>query len=144
MKRLERTALLEVPAELAFKVVADVERYPEFVPGCEAVEITNTSEDGVVARVTVSGKGITQSFVTRNTHSANQILMTLREGPFKKLEGAWRFTPIGDLGCRVDMLMEFEPKGILVRLLSGLADTLADRLVDAFSRRIEDVSTGQA
>ncbi len=144
MVKVERSALLEVSAELAFEVVADVERYPEFLPGCERVEITQRLEDGLIARVRVVGKGLHSSFVTENTHALNSISMSLREGPFKSLEGSWHFTPIGELGCRVDIKLEFVAKGVLVRLLSGFTEVIANRLVDAFCKRMQDLAARSA
>ena len=137
MKVLERTALLEVPAPTAYGVVVDVIQYPEFVPGCEHVEILQHNEDGIVAAVSVAGKGIRESFVTANIQQPPQsVTMSLQQGPFEHLEGRWTFTPLGDIGCRVDLRIEYLPKGVLVRLLGGLADSVANRLVDAFSERI--------
>ena len=137
MTRLERSALLEAPAALAFEVVADVERYPEFLPGCEAVTVLESSPAGLVAEVAVAGRGIHESFVTANEHRPGEaIVMSLKEGPFERLEGEWLFTQLGELGCRVDITIEFVPKGIVARILSGFADRLANRVVDAFSERI--------
>ena len=137
MGRLEKSALLEVPPACAYDVVVDVLRYPEFLPGCEAVEILEQHEGGVVAKVHVAGKGVRDSFVTTNRHTPYEAVhMSLREGPFDVLEGLWLITPLGDLGCRIDMHIEYVPRGVLARVLSGLANRIADRMVDAFSQRM--------
>ncbi len=141
MTRLERSALLEAPVALAFEVIADVASYPEFLPGCQAVKVLETSASGLVAEVSVAGRGIHESFVTANEHRPGEaIVMSLRDGPFERLEGEWLFTRLGELGCRVDIRIEFVPKGIVARLLSGFADRLANRLVDAFSQRITELA----
>jgi len=137
VRKLERTALLEASVERAYAVVVDVLRYPEFVPGCETVEVLETTETGLVARVAVAGRGLRESFVTENRHEpCESVLMSLQQGPFERLQGQWRFTALGDVGCRVDLRIEYVPKGILARLLSPIADKVANRLVDAFSERI--------
>ena len=141
MTTLERSALLEAPVALAYDVIADVARYPEFLPGCESVLVLETTSTGLVAEVSVAGRGIHESFVTANEHRPQEaIVMSLRDGPFERLEGEWLFTRLGDLGCRVDIRIEFVPKGIVARLLGGFADRLANRLVDAFSERIQDLA----
>lgn len=137
MPHIIRSALVEAPPSAAYEVVVDVERYPEFLPNCESVRVLETSANGLVAAVTVVGRGLTERFVTSNAHKQNEsVLMTLREGPFRHLRGEWIFTPLGDVGCRIDLYLDFAPKGVLARLLSGLADSVANRMVDAFSDRV--------
>ncbi len=139
MHRLKRTALLEVPAAVAYSVVVDVVQYPDFLPGCRAVQVLETTADGLVAEVAVAGRGLHESFVTTNQHRpAEAIMMSLREGPFERLEGEWLFTALGDVGCRVDLRIEYQPKGLVARLLTGFADKIANHMVDAFSARIVD------
>jgi len=134
---IARSALLEVPVSCAYDVVRDVGSYPEFLPGCRAVDILERTPSGLVARVSVAGKGLNESFITRNEHCANEsVQMTLVEGPFEQLQGHWQFTALGDLGCRVDMSVDFVARGLIARMLSSLAGSLADRIVDAFSQRI--------
>jgi len=137
VRTLERSALLEVTPSVAYAVVIDVLRYPEFLPGCEAVEVLETTVSGLVAKVAVAGHGLHETFVTANSHQPHEsVLMSLQQGPFERLEGQWSFTPLGEIGCRVDLRIEYVPKGMLARLLSPIADRVANRLVDAFIERI--------
>ena len=137
MKILQRTALLEVPPRAAYAVVIDVSQYPQFLPGCERVEVLETTPTGLVAEVSVAGKGLQERFVTSNVHQPHEtVTMYLQQGPFEHLAGEWSFTPLGEVGCRVDLRIEYIPKGVLARLLAGLADTVANKMVDAFSERI--------
>ena len=137
MPKLFRSALLEVPPSAAYAVVIDVARYPEFLPGCHAVSVLQTTSDGLVAQVSITGAGIKESFVTNNVHTANAlVVMSLRDGPFERLEGRWTFTALGDIGCRIDLHIDYEPKGILSRILGTLANRAANKIVDAFSERI--------
>ena len=128
-----------MPVEVAYQVVADVERYPEFLPGCAAVEIKKRSEHGLEAAVTAEGAGLTQTFVTANRHDPSNILMSLKKGPFKSLEGVWHFSQIGDQGCRIEVTVDFEPDGMLARILVPMSDKIANVLVDAFIERIETI-----
>ena len=137
MSFLERSALLEVPVSAAYDVVIDVARYPLFLPGCEAVEVLETTPSGLVAQVAVAGKGLKESFITENRHEPHEaVYMSLQQGPFDRLEGEWLFTPLGTVGCRIDLRIDYIPRGLLAKLLSGLADRVANRMVDAFSERI--------
>lgn len=137
MPSLVRSALLEVPPSAAYDVVIDVTQYPEFLPGCTGVSVLQTTPQGLVAQVSVRGAGVQESFVTSNTHTPNElVVMTLQEGPFERLEGRWTFTALGDIGCRIDMHIDYEPKGVLARILSKLDNRVANKMVDAFSERI--------
>ena len=142
MSRVKKSALLEVPVELAYKVVADVARYPEFLPGCDSVEVRQQNESGLEARVKVSGMGITQSFVTKNIHEASSISMKLKEGPFRALDGRWHFSSIGDVGCRIDVEINYEFDPALTMILGSMADKIANKVVDAFSQRIDQAASG--
>ncbi|MDB0050140.1 type II toxin-antitoxin system RatA family toxin [Pseudomonadales bacterium] len=148
MTVLTRSSILMVPTNVAFGVVNDVESYPEFLPGCNNVELLATdgqnngqdNESQVRARVTAGAKGMTYSFVTTNTCVENKrIDMTLDEGPFEVLEGSWVFKALSDEGCRIDLTLEFVAQGMLSALLSPMASAVADRMVAAFTQRIQDV-----
>ena len=131
------------PVTTAYQVVADVQAYAEFLPGCEAVEVLETRmlEDGiseVVARVTAASRGLRQEFITTNRCQPSQrIQMSLREGPFERLEGCWTFKALGDDGCRVALDLDFVAKGLLMKTLGGVVGSVSDRMVDAFAERIQ-------
>ena len=130
---------------LAYGVIVDVERYPEFVPACKKVEVLQRCTNGdVTAAVSVSGrvagKRLSETFVTHNRHQIpSAVDMSLTQGPFERLEGHWRVTPLGDIGCRVEMHIDVVPKGILATMLMGLLNPMANRIVDVFVQRIVDV-----
>ena len=146
MARVERSLLLLVPASAAYQVVADVQAYGEFLPGCDSVEVLQerTLEDGVsevTARVTASARGLRQEFVTINRcQPFERIQVQLQEGPFDRLDGCWTFKPVGDEGCRVELELEFIAKGLLMKTLSGVLGSVSDRMVDAFAERIQSAS----
>ena len=117
-------------------MVADVVHYPEFVPGCDDVRVAEQSPTEALATVMVSGKGISESFVTANSYQPDAIHMRLVEGPFKTLEGRWAFTAIGDRGCKVEIAIDYSARGLLAPLLVKMADVIANRLVDAFVERM--------
>ena len=103
-----RSCLLLVPASAAYSVVADVERYPDFLPACDSVTILSRELDSlgtecIDAEVLASKAGANFTFVTRNTGVLNEaVSVVLIEGPFDALEGAWHFKSLGEEGCRVD------------------------------------------
>ena len=137
MPRIERSIILDASVPKAYEVVNDVERYPEFLAGCEQVAILETSEQEDLIQVDVSRLGFSESFVTRNRSVTDQsIRMELSAGPLTKLSGSWSFKPIGEVGCRVELELNYELKGV-ARLASQMLEKAVDGVVEAFQKRIE-------
>lgn len=95
MPQISRTALVPYSAEQMYQLVNDVQSYPQFLPGCTGSRILESTHGQMTAAVDVSKAGISKTFTTRNQLTSNQsILMNLVDGPFKKLIGGWKFTPL--------------------------------------------------
>ncbi len=94
------------PASQMFDLVADVERYPEFVPLCRAMRVlrrTNVNgREVVIAKMEVAYKLIWESFTSRITldREGLDIQVEYLDGPFSRMENRWRFHPVGDAGQR--------------------------------------------
>ncbi len=126
-----------------FDLINDVERYPEFVPGCSAAQVLERGADTLRARLTVGSGPLRTSFVTRNRLQVpHAIDMELDEGPLRSLTGRWRLTPVaaGDVtGCRVDLDLTFEvERGLAGLALGPMIERLAGSLVDAFIARARE------
>src|SRR5882672_9166762 len=109
-----------------FDLVADVERYPEFVPLCQALKIRQRTpkEDGteiVVADMTVSFKLVRESFTSRVTLDRPnlKILVEYLRGPFSNLENRWTFEPKSDDACDVGFFLAYEFKSRMLAMLMG-------------------------
>jgi ribosome-associated toxin RatA of RatAB toxin-antitoxin module len=141
MREVKRSALLPYPAAAIFGLVADVERYPEFLPWCRSAQVLAREGDGITARLTLASGLARATFTTRNRHvPGRSVAMSLVDGPFDALEGRWDFTPVGDAGTRVDLVVRFTTSGIAGALALGPAfEAACNRLVDAFSRRAQQV-----
>ena len=144
MRTVERSVLLPYSAKALQALVNDVDRYREFVPGCKSSSVIEKGNDFVVARLELSGRGVTESLVTRNDQSENGIIvLSLVSGPFESFNGQWSFTDLG-VGCRVGLEVSFRLKSPMIDSLLGpfFAKTI-DGLVDSFSKRARDVLTDQ-
>ena len=142
MPSIERSALIAVSAAEVYALVNDVERYPAFLPWCEHAGILSKSETEVVARIDISVRGRRETLVTRNRLTpSSAIALEMVEGPFRRFQGRWRFTPVGDAGCRVDLEVSFELANRLVGAFAApFLNHIADRIVDAFAARIREVA----
>lgn len=140
MREVKRSALIaESPARM-YQIINDIERYPEFVPGCLAARIESRQEHEVVATLEIRKGPLHAEFTTRNLMQPDErVLMQLVRGPFRVLEGLWTLTPLGDLGCRVELEMRFEfSNRVAGALFEPLFEGTAASLVDAFVRRARD------
>ena len=126
-----------------FDLVADVERYPEFVPLCQALKIRERKPkpDGteiVIADMTVSFKLVRETFTTQVTLDRPnlKILVEYLRGPFKNLENRWTFEPKGEDVCDVGFYLAYEFKSRTLGLLMGsMFDRAFRKFTDAFEGR---------
>ena len=134
-------------ANQMFDLVADVERYPEFVPLCKALKIRQrtTRPDGtevIVADMTVSFKLVREAFTSRVTlDRANlKIMVEYLQGPFSKLENRWSFEPKTETECDVGFFIAYEFKSRMLAMLMGtMFDAAFQRFAAAFEKRADQV-----
>jgi coenzyme Q-binding protein COQ10 len=129
-----------------FALVADVERYPEFVPMCESLSIRKRCHEGahevLVADMTVSYKFLRERFTSkvRLEPEASQILVEYLDGPFKRLDNRWRFHPLGPSACEIDFFILYEFKSRALQLLmGGVFDHAFRKFTTAFIERADFV-----
>ncbi|MEF1227000.1 SRPBCC family protein [Vibrio fortis] len=141
MPKVTRSALVSFSAEQMFDLVNDVARYPEFLPGCSGSRVIESSDSAMVASVDVSKAGISKTFTTSNRLAEGaEILMELVDGPFKKLQGGWYFTPLDDQACKVELKLEFEFSSRMIEMAFGkIFNELTSNMVNAFTQRAKQV-----
>jgi ribosome-associated toxin RatA of RatAB toxin-antitoxin module len=139
MRSLTRTALIAQPPAVVFALVADVARYPQFVPGCRSAEILMQGATEVVARLEVHRGPLSTRLTTRNhLQPHEQIRMELVDGPLRSLHGLWIFTPVASNGCRIELQLQFEFSNALkAALLEPLLEGTASGMVQAFVARAQ-------
>ncbi|MEZ8946444.1 SRPBCC family protein [Vibrio sp. 10N.247.311.12] len=141
MPKVTRSALVSFSADQMFSLVNDVARYPEFLPGCSGSRVIESSDSAMVASVDVSKAGISKTFTTSNRMADGaEILMELVDGPFKKLEGGWYFTPLDEQACKVELKLEFEFSSRMIEMAFGkVFNELTSNMVSAFTQRAKQV-----
>ncbi len=129
-----------------FELVADVDKYPEFVPLCAALKVRSRTEKSettvVVAAMTVAYKVISQTFTSRVTLDKPnlQILVEYLDGPFSRLQNRWTFKPTGDNACEVEFFIDYEFKSrTLAMLMGAMFDTAFRKFAVAFEQRADKV-----
>jgi coenzyme Q-binding protein COQ10 len=130
-----------------FELVADVERYPEFVPLCESLRVRRkvASGEGVeilVADMSVAYKMFRESFTSRVSLDRPRLAITVEylDGPFSRLENRWSFKPEGERACEVEFFISYEFRSRTLGLLMGaMFDAAFRRFADAFEARADEV-----
>ena len=147
MPRFSNKRRVQHRAEQMFDLVADVERYPEFVPLCQSLRIRQRTPkpDGtevIVADMTVSFKLVKETFTSQVTldHANRKILVEYLRGPFSSLENRWTFEPKGEEACDVGFFITYEFKSRMLAMLMGtMFDTAFARLSAAFEKRADAI-----
>jgi coenzyme Q-binding protein COQ10 len=146
MPELSTTKRVRHAASEMFDLVADVERYPEFVPLCQSLRVRKRlQEDGkdiIVADMTVAYKLVRETFTSRVTlDRANlQILVEYLEGPFRQLNNRWSFRPAGERACDVEFYIAYEFRSRTLGMLMGAVfDAAFRRFASAFEERADQV-----
>ncbi len=143
MREVKRSALIAESPERMYALINDIERYPEFVPWCTAARVDSRKDGEVVATLIIKRGPLRAEFTTRNLlEPGKRVLMQFVSGPFRVLEGLWTLTPLGELGCRVELEMRFEfANRVADTLFAPLFEDTAASLVDAFVKRARETKT---
>lgn len=146
MREVTRSAMVRLPPSRLYALITDIERYPEFVPGCRVARIESRGEREVVATLGVHRGGLDTEFTTRNTLDPDRaVTMRLERGPFRSLEGVWSLRPVGDAGCEVTLRLRFEFANRLTGLMfAPVFEQTAASLVDAFVARAREINAREA
>ena len=144
MKKLLKSVLIWYTPEEMFRLVTDVDQYVHFLPWCNHSKVLQFNDQGMDAEVGIGVAGVSQVFVTHNTHILNhEIRMKLVQGPFSNLDGTWTFDPVGDnsqRACKVTLSLEYGfSSATLAAVVGPVFDKIAASLVDAFVKRAEQV-----
>lgn len=147
MPSFRSTRHVKHAAEQMFDLVADVERYPEFVPLCQSLKVRRRSEVGegaatLISIMTVAYGPVRETFTTQVTLDRPHltILVEYLDGPFEHLENRWRFRPEGDKACEVDFFIAYEFRSRALGMLMGAVfDKAFRRFAEAFERRADEV-----
>ena len=134
-------------ADDMFKLVADVEKYPRFVPMCSDMRVRSTLEKGagitvLVANMTVSYKLLHQSYTSRVTLDRPNLKIAVEylDGPFRHLLNRWAFHAVGPDACDVEFFIDYEFKSRALSMLVGtMFETVFRRMAAAFEKRADEV-----
>ena len=135
---------INVNVSLIFDLINNVDRYSSFLPWCSNSSILSNSSSEMTAEIEIAGKPITWKFKTKNNYKVNEIIrIKLVDGPFKNLEGYWKFNSIDDHNTSVSLFLEYEFNSKIIELslkpvFAGIMSSILDSFIsEAFRLKNE-------
>ena len=144
MPTVRKSAIVPCSCESMFDLVYDVESYPDFLPWCAGTEVFERGPLVTRARLDVSYHGLRTHVATLNRKQPPaRIALEFEEGPFERFGGEWRFSSLGEEGCKVELALDYTfSSNALAALLGPLFGDIADTMVESFVRRAESMARG--
>jgi len=139
---ISRNALVHYTVEEMYALVDDIENYADFLPWCGSTSIISRDDNEVTASIEIARGALNKTFTTLNRLQKNKMIeMRLVKGPFKHLQGFWRFDPLKDnRASKISLDLDFEFENALVALAAGaIFNQIANSMVDAFCKRAIEV-----
>lgn len=140
MPIIQQNLIVPYSVSQMYELVNDVAAYADFLPWCKESNVLSQSEDEISATLLLSAGGFQKSFTTCNRLQKDKMIeIRLLDGPFRQLEGFWRFEAT-EQGCRVSLDLKFEFSNKLLGLAFGpVFQQAIVSLVEAFSKRAKQV-----
>ncbi|VAV88010.1 Ribosome association toxin RatA [hydrothermal vent metagenome] len=123
-----------------YQMVADVDRYADFLPWCQGVRVYDRTENSLYADLIIGFKMFRERFTSHVTFAEDHIEVEYIKGPLKYLHNHWQFTATADGGCRVDFLVDFEFKNRLFeKMIGGFFTEAVSHMIGAFEKRADEL-----
>jgi ribosome-associated toxin RatA of RatAB toxin-antitoxin module len=141
MPEVSKTVIVPYTPGQMFALVDGVEQYPAFLPWCAGSSVLLRDDAVTRASLQVGFRGVKQQFSTENHNTPpHEIAMHLIDGPFRSLDGHWRFNDLGGKGCKIEFRLVYEfSSRILATLVGPVFGHIADTMVEAFVKRAQRV-----
>jgi ribosome-associated toxin RatA of RatAB toxin-antitoxin module len=134
MITIKKNAFVFHSREKMFRLVDQVEDYPNFLPWCGEAEVIVRTKKITEAKILINYHGVKQSFTTRNVKIfPTKMSINLIKGPFKILKGEWRFIEIDKDTCKIVFELQYEFSNyVLDKLISPVFNIIANTFIDNF------------
>lgn len=144
MALVEKSVLIAYSAPQMFALVDRVEDYPQFLPWCNRTELKFRDERKTAATLFINYHSVKSHFTTENEKEsqASPMWMKIRlvDGPFRRLEGMWRFKPLSETACKIEFELAYEfSSRMFEKVIGPVFSHIANSFVDAFVKRAAQV-----
>jgi ribosome-associated toxin RatA of RatAB toxin-antitoxin module len=144
MALVKKSVLLEYSTAQMFDLVDRVEDYPSFLPWCNRTELKFRDHSCTIATLFIDFRAVKSHFTTSNGKRPNEHMqITLVDGPFRRLEGAWSFQALDETACKVEFQLEYEfSSRLFEKIIGPVFAHIAGSFIDAFVKRARHVYGG--
>lgn len=141
MAVVEKSVLIDYSVSQMFDLVDRVEDYPKFLPWCSATELLERTENKTSGRIHINFQGVKANFSTENAKEVPLWMnIALRDGPFRSMDGGWRFLPLTESACKVEFKLQYEfSNKLLEKVMGRVFNHIAGTLVECFVKRARQV-----
>ncbi|MDF1779184.1 MAG: type II toxin-antitoxin system RatA family toxin [Rhizobiaceae bacterium] len=146
MPKFDTTRIVAHRPDQMFDLVANIEKYPEFLPLCEDLKIRSRKERGdvvlLVADMTIGYKAIRETFTSQVLLKPTESIIDVKylDGPFRYLNNRWTFSEQPDGGCTVSFFIDYEFKSRMLGIVMGTMFDRAFRMfAEAFEKRADTI-----
>ena len=141
MECVKKSVLVPYSATQMYELVDRVEDYPKFLPWCAGAQVLDSRPGGKTARLDIDYHGVRAHFTTDNVNTPGElIVVTLKDGPFRRLHGEWRFRRLREDACKVAFDLNYEFSSTLLdKVIGPVFSHIANTFIDAFVKRAEVV-----
>jgi ribosome-associated toxin RatA of RatAB toxin-antitoxin module len=141
MHKVEKTVLVMHSAEQMFALVDAVEDYPKFLPWCGGIDLLERTETSTSATLHINYHGLKQNFTTQNIKTFPHAMdINLKNGPFKHLDGSWRFIALRENACKIEFRLNYEfANSFLEKTIAPVFNHIATTFVDGFVKRADEI-----
>ena len=141
MNVVQKTVLVMHSAEQMYALVDAVEDYPQFLPWCGGIDLLERTDTKTSATLHINYHGIKQQFTTINNKTyPHSMVIQLKDGPFKHLDGSWQFIALRADACKIEFKLNYEfANGFLERIIAPVFSHIANTFVDGFVARADNV-----
>jgi len=141
MAKVEQSVLIERSAQHMFDLVDGVEDYPGFLPWCSRTHVEFRDERKTVATLYINYLSVKSHFTTEN-EKESPLLMSIKliDGPFRRLEGLWRFKPLAENACKIELQLSYEfSSKMFEKVIGPVFSQITNTFVEAFVKRADKV-----
>lgn len=141
MAQVEKTVLVMHSCAQMYALVDDIEAYPTFLPWCGGTDLHERTETSTHATIHINYHGIKQRFTTQNTKLfPHKMDIKLKDGPFKQLEGHWRFIELRPDACKIEFKLQYEfANALLEKMIAPVFSHISNTFVDSFVIHADNV-----
>ena len=145
MNVVQKTVLVMHSARQMYALVDAVEDYPKFLPWCGGVDLLERTDASTSATLHINYHGLKQNFTTQNIKQfPHNMEIILKNGPFKHLDGSWRFIPLQQDACKIEFSLNYEfANSFLEKIIAPVFSHIAATFVDGFVARADKIYSAQ-